>query len=236
MTTGISLVRENAESLKPPRSLWVTFPLGRPLGKPNDPAFQHRVMAAAFDLFERSIGPVLEDFPENAPHGDMEDASACSVSFPKRASETDGWTDRLAAELALLKPWYDLGRRRRNGRTLVGVSSQPIEEVLRDLGSHLDAETLPLDDLKTFKRLIEDAKIYYTEALTAQPGEHVFEQVQRTLWRETVLGAGLTLFYKKLRDHPDFALFARLIAPREVVGESTGAEVEIGVNETRGIE
>ena len=32
MTTGISLVRENTASMRPPRALWVSFPLGRPLG------------------------------------------------------------------------------------------------------------------------------------------------------------------------------------------------------------
>ena len=47
MTTGIALVRENAEALQPPRMLWVSFPLGRPLGKPGDPAFQKRVILGA---------------------------------------------------------------------------------------------------------------------------------------------------------------------------------------------
>ena len=36
MTTGISLVRENTASMQPPRALWVPFPLGRPLGVPDD--------------------------------------------------------------------------------------------------------------------------------------------------------------------------------------------------------
>jgi hypothetical protein len=62
MTTGISLVRENAASMAPPRSLWVPFPLGRPLGVANDPDFQHRVIAAALELFNSTHGPVLEDF------------------------------------------------------------------------------------------------------------------------------------------------------------------------------
>ena len=56
MTTGISLVRENAESMRPPRSLWVSFSLGRPLGVPNDSQFQHRVIAAALNLLS-----VIED-------------------------------------------------------------------------------------------------------------------------------------------------------------------------------
>lgn len=50
--------------MAPPRALHGEFPLGRPLGKPLDPAFQHAVLAAAFALLERPGGPVLEDFPE----------------------------------------------------------------------------------------------------------------------------------------------------------------------------
>ncbi len=34
-TTGISLVREHTEVVRPPRALWVTFELGRPLGRPE---------------------------------------------------------------------------------------------------------------------------------------------------------------------------------------------------------
>ena len=60
MTTGISLVRENALALSPPRSLWVPFPLGRPLGAANNPDFQHRVIAAGLDLLNRSSGSVLK--------------------------------------------------------------------------------------------------------------------------------------------------------------------------------
>ena len=53
--------------MQPPRALWVSFPLGRPLGKPRDSAFQHRVIKAALDLLNRSKGPILEDYPEDAP-------------------------------------------------------------------------------------------------------------------------------------------------------------------------
>ena len=59
-TTGISLVREHTEAMAPPRSLWVPFPLGRPLGAAGDAAFQHRVIAAALVLLDRPEGPVLE--------------------------------------------------------------------------------------------------------------------------------------------------------------------------------
>ena len=49
------------------------FELGRPLGIPNDPKFQHRVIAAVFDLLKRERGPVLEDYVEEVPDGEAKD-------------------------------------------------------------------------------------------------------------------------------------------------------------------
>ena len=226
MTTGISLVRENAESMQPPRSLWVTFPLGRPLGIPDDDAFQHRVIAAALELLEQDHGPVLADFSEDAPVVNVESAPACPVSFPK-ATDDASWQGRLATELTTLQPWYDLGRRRRDGRTLVGASRSSVEDNLAKLGKYLDAGTLPTDELQWFKQAIEDAKAYYLEALTAQPGNYDQTEVYSTIWHETQLGAALAKFYEGFQSHPKLALFARLILPREAIGGSTGEEIEI---------
>ena len=63
-TVGISLVRGQAERSRPPRMLHCDFPLGRPLGRPGDAAFQHRVLTAAFALLPRIDVPVLVDFDE----------------------------------------------------------------------------------------------------------------------------------------------------------------------------
>ncbi len=231
MTTGISLVRKNVESMQPPRSLWVTFPLGRPLGVPNDPAFQHRVIAAALDLLACDHGPVLEDFPEDAPTVIVGSAPACPVAFP--TDPDDGsWQERLSGELATLKPWYDLGRRRRGGRTLVGVSDLSIDENFRTLGEYLDQEQLPTDELHWFKRAIEDAKVFYVEALTAQPGNYNQTKVYETLWFETQLGAGLAKFYEGFRAHPKLSHFARIVLPRAAVGGSTGGEMETTATHT----
>ena len=221
MTTGISLVRENAESMRPPRSLWVSFSLGRPLGVPNDAQFQHRVIAAALNLLERGRGPILEDYPVNAPEVSRETVPACPVSFPKTDNNSN-WQSRLSGELSSLKPWYELGRRRRGGRTLACVSNLSIEENLRKLGAYLDLNRLPIDELHWFKQAIEDAKVFYLEAMTAQPGNHDQMQVDQTLWRETQLGAGLFLFYKGFRAHPTLHPFARLILPRTAVRGTTG--------------
>jgi hypothetical protein len=48
----------------PPRGLFCDFPLGRPLGKPGDAAFQHRVLAHAFSMLTRSE-PGVEAFSES---------------------------------------------------------------------------------------------------------------------------------------------------------------------------
>jgi hypothetical protein len=63
-TVGISSIRAQAEASRAPRLLHCEFPLGRPLGKPGDAEFQHRVLAAAFELLPRCDAPVLVDFPE----------------------------------------------------------------------------------------------------------------------------------------------------------------------------
>ena len=133
---------------------------------------------------------------------------------------------RLQTELAALKPWYDLGRRRRQGRTLVGVSELSINENLQKLGELLDAEALQTPDLRWFKLAIEDVKAFYIEALTAQPGEHAHQQIQNTLWQETQFGAGLALFYQWFQAHPKLSLFARLVASREAIGGTTSEEIE----------
>lgn len=63
-TVAIQLLREIAEKVHPPRSLWVPFPHGYPLDRPHDPARQHRVIEAALRLLEApATPPVLMDYP-----------------------------------------------------------------------------------------------------------------------------------------------------------------------------
>ena len=38
-TVLVGFVKEHIEAIKPPRALWLDFPMGRPLGKPNDPDY-----------------------------------------------------------------------------------------------------------------------------------------------------------------------------------------------------
>ncbi|PON16301.1 hypothetical protein C2W62_19225 [Candidatus Entotheonella serta] len=78
-------MREHTAGMRPPRFLWVPFELGRPLGAPNVPDFQRRVIVAALQLLEAARGPVLADFPEDAPTAPMEADTgwACPISLPR---------------------------------------------------------------------------------------------------------------------------------------------------------
>jgi len=56
------MLPEVTAKVGPPRALAVPWPLGFPLGAPDDPALQRRVLVAMLELLPRVDVPVLEDF------------------------------------------------------------------------------------------------------------------------------------------------------------------------------
>lgn len=64
-TVSVTLLREITERVAPPRALFVDFPLGYPLGAPNDAALQTRIILAAFALLVQSIPPAIQSFVQN---------------------------------------------------------------------------------------------------------------------------------------------------------------------------
>ena len=91
---------------------------------PGDAAFQRRVALAALKLLEAPSGPVLADYPEDAPAPKPEELEgiACPVSF-KSTDRPDDLGVALLREIEEVAPWYDLARERR-GRTTVGTSGK----------------------------------------------------------------------------------------------------------------
>ena len=53
-TVCLSLLREVAEKVRPPRTLFVPFPMGYPLGAPDQPGLQHSIIRVALNLFHAS--------------------------------------------------------------------------------------------------------------------------------------------------------------------------------------
>jgi hypothetical protein len=228
-TTGISLVRLHTEKIKPPRALWVPFELGRPLGAPDDPAFQKRVMVAALKLLEAPTGPLIEDFPDDAPSsGDDITVLACPVSFGRDQAASEAPEQLRAAfkeEIACLRPWYDISVERR-GRTTVGSSGMDVAAIGDFIYSVLAGgkQESPGSDLpptNVLKLAADDLKAYYFEAITAQPGQE--HASSRTLtdwfWDETVAGKALMAIkdkYEKSEDRSMRGAARGFLVPREV--------------------
>jgi hypothetical protein len=61
-TVSISLLREVTEVIRPPRALFVPYPLGYPLGSPKDSCVQHGIISAGLSILKREDVPVLVNF------------------------------------------------------------------------------------------------------------------------------------------------------------------------------
>ena len=101
-------MRPHTEVIKPPRALWVSFELGRPIGVPNDSSFQRRVLLAALSLFDVKSGPVLEDYPEDAPVSDGEvTALSCPVNFAQEDVKLSKMDQLCSAFKKEMIPWLE---------------------------------------------------------------------------------------------------------------------------------
>lgn len=192
-TTGISLVREHTETMRPPRALWVTFELGRPLGVPDDPPLQRRVVKAALDLLARTDGPLIADYPEHVPEVTDFSGWACPINLAPATIES------LAAEIDRLVPWYDRSRERL-GRTTVGLSGLDMQAAGALVTRALDGALPPA---QTLKEATDDLRAYYLEAAAAflDPGSP--KSRKEWLWSETKLGQSLLALQPRLAASTD---------------------------------
>jgi hypothetical protein len=162
-TVQLSSVRGHTERIKPPRALYCEFPFGRPLGKPNDPAFQRSVIMAAFKLLERPAGPVLEDFPEIVSDA-TETPLTCSL--PPAFS---GATPSVIDEARGLRSAYER-QLKRSGRTSVGITGD-VDSIpaLLDAFMKIADGALPEDSGLPSEphRAALDVRAYYEEAALA---------------------------------------------------------------------
>jgi hypothetical protein len=188
-TVGIGSIRAQAEAARAPRMLYAEFPLGRPLGKPNDPAFQTQVLEAAFDLLPRTDVPVLADFPVI-----IEDRSdeplACTI--PLR--HTPGLHPAIAEALGL-RAAYER-HRADTGRTFVTRvgDADRVPELIEVLLRVADGVPLGECGMPTTQLgpAALDVRAYYEEAAMALAG-HVpaARQAESWFYRATETGAVL---------------------------------------------
>src|SRR4051794_28103714 len=174
--------------MHPPRALYCDFPLGRPLGVPNDADFQHAVLRRAFALLGAPSGPVLDTFPEVIS---IAESAALSCALPIRH---DASVPEPVAEATALRDAYDRTHARR-GVTSVGraVDADGIADLVAALlrisqGTAWTEAGLPGDPISC----AHDLRSYYEEAALsladAPPDPGAAE-----LWFYETTAAGRTL-------------------------------------------
>ena len=201
-TTQISLIRPQTENTRPPRALWVPFELGRPLGAPNDKAFQTKVLRAALALLERTDGPViLDDFPEDAPAAAAAadgEGWFCPINLPPPPADLSaggGFKAAMEAEVGGLTTWYDIALRERS-RTTMGLSGMTINEIITFVCAFLDGQVpdSPAEGQslgQSLKFAVEDLKAFYREAAGAQPGQNTGKEMNDWFYGGTAAGKAL---------------------------------------------
>jgi len=158
-TVALISVRGVAERLPPPRGLYGEFPLGRPLGRPDDPEFQHDVLARAFALLDRPSGPVLEDHPEVIES----DAQPLACAMPPRF---DPDLPEAVDEARGLRAAYDRTLARR-GVTSIGrvLTADQVPEALAVLAAVADgADWTTAGFVGDPVQTCHDVRTYYDEA------------------------------------------------------------------------
>jgi hypothetical protein len=204
-TTSISMVREHTEKVKPPRALFVPFPFGYALGRPEDPALQHRVLGAALALLVEPAGPVLRDFPDDAELDGQPPAPVQASGVATAA----GISEDPALETAQMRQYHEQWLARSGGRTAFGLSGVPATRfrgVVRFLqafaaGEEADMAERPADlPLPNFIRYCaDDWKTLYVEGRMAMKPGAGGDEIARWLWGETAAGQVL----RRVRDRLD---------------------------------
>lgn len=195
-TVAVVLIKEHAQRVKPPRALWTPFPFGCALGRPDDPGFQHRVIAEALALLPlghtpEHPAPILAEFPDDA--GGPARLLQASGAQPATAPPDDP-----ADELNALRGYYERWTAEHDGRTAVGLSGVPqrrFRRLVRHLQAFANGENAPYDEAPDgvepgrFLRLAsDDLKAFYLEARFSQRPEQRDNDLQRWFWAETAMG------------------------------------------------
>jgi hypothetical protein len=183
-TVALASARVQAEKTRPPRALWNSAMLGRPVGEPGDPGFQLRIVRAALALLERDDGPViLEDFPDDPPGW---------VDNPDWVAPATSASDTFVAELGAMLPLWRTAIAR-FGRTSVGLSFQAPEAWPAFAAAVLDGGLPAVPELDTtalsVRFLCDDIKALYGEAGQAVGPAPSARQVDTWFWRQTAAGA-----------------------------------------------
>lgn len=158
-TIVLASMREVAEKMHPPRTLYCEFPLGRPLGKPGDAEFQRDVIQRGLALLD-ATEPVLETHPVTLESDETPMACAIPPRFdpdlPRAVDEAHGL--RAAYDRAVAA----------HGATAVGraIDADTVPaalDALHQWGNGAAWKDVPLPGKNTVA-VVHDIRAYYEEA------------------------------------------------------------------------
>lgn len=193
-TVAMSLIRPHSEKVANPRSLWVPFELGRPLGPPKDAKFQITVIETALRLLEAEPGPVvLRDFDKDDPTSADLDGWKPLFELPKtelRLTDHPMLDAALTRELAVVLPWYQRFVTEA-GRTTVGNSGLGIEACAVHLAKSLadgpsKSPIAEFSEAQYLRFVLDDLKAFYLEAASVGTRIPSSRQTQMWFWDQTV--------------------------------------------------
>ena len=163
-TISLLANRSAAELVGPPRGLYCEFPLGRPLGKPLDVAFQRRVLDSAFALLPRTDGPIIEDFGV-VIDDEVDEPLSCPI--PPRVNLDE---PAAIAEARGLRAAHDRGVGR------IGTSQ---------VGRVVDADGIP-ESIRAFVEVVEGAAWNEVDYVGGEPTTLLMDI--RAYYEEAALG------------------------------------------------
>lgn len=194
-------MREHTEKVKPPRAVYVPFPLGLPVGHPGNVREQQAVLDLALSTLDAPTGPVLLEYrDEQAAQEPGSPLQASEVEVSADAREAD-----LATEVTLMRRYWEqhLKATGRSGVGLTGIPPQRFRAVVRFLEAFVEDETADTPErpeqlpvLVFIRNSIDDLRVMYAEARMQTHPEESSVDRQRWILGHTALG----VFMRRLRE------------------------------------
>ena len=191
-TVVIGLIYPHLEKIRPARSLWVPFELGRPLGTPLDTASQQSVLLQALHCVESNRKHSITEYPGEDRRSSPDPGWQCPEPLDTRHVHD---TEQRVFDEYIHFDSPAKHTRERLGRTSVGVSGVTLQHAAELVSHVLGGQSVrsiraDLSAGLMFRYAVDDLKSHYIEAALAT-GKPSSRQIHDWFWLNTELGKGL---------------------------------------------
>jgi hypothetical protein len=188
-TVAFGSIRAHLAGVAPPRALFCDFPLGRPLGRPGDPEFQHRVLAQALELLETATAPTLAEFPEPILDDELS-TLACSLPPLFDPDEHPAVDEARALRPAYVRAVARYGNRAGTGRVVAADDIPAAIQAFTRVAAGTPWKQAGIPGIPA--RVAQDIRGYYETAALAL-SDHTPAAWESARWFMHATEAGATL-------------------------------------------